>query len=319
MLHDITLQINLSPGDIGYAELTVPALVLNHPEINNRLLVVDCCRPQKTMLINPDTKYPLPVFQEKVDRIVEISDQLLRKGLVTEVYYLRPGDNIFNSLSKKYLGGLYNCTHSAGGTANMSYWAGIDLPQTKYVLHYDGDIILHQKKGHFWTKEAISYLENSKDALFAVPRLCPALKHFIPDLPSLHEGRPFESFENYWKNDWFSTRHFLVDKERFNNLLPLVKGRLKLELLLRKYANRAFPFDPEIVLFKALAPLEIKKIILKNTVSWITHPQDKSEMFLEILPKIIDAVTKGNFPEEQRGHENIVLDAWINYFGQRRD
>ena len=87
-----------------------------------------------------------------------------------------------------------------------------------------------------------------------------------------------------------------------------------LGLLARKYANRAFPLDPEIVLHRSLAPRGVKKIILKNTAAWVVHPSNKSQAFLDILPEIIAAVTAGKMPEAQRGHEDIKLDAWVNYF-----
>lgn len=313
-MQDITLQINLSPGDVNYAGLTVPALVGNHAGIKKRLLVVDCCRPQKTKLIDPDIKYPVNIFNQNVEHITEISEQLLKGNIVTDVYYLKPGDKLFDHLSKKYLSGLYKCTHSAGGTANMSYWAGIELPETNHVLHYDGDILLYQKNGYEWCYEAINLLSKNPDSLFAVPRLCPPVLNQAIDSPSLQEGRPLETYADFWKNDWFSTRHFLVDKRKLNKFLPLVTGKLMLELLIRKYSFRAFPFDPEIILFKSLAGRRGKRIILKNTDAWILHPQEKPQLFLAILPQIIAAVTQGKTPGVQRGYENINTQAWKAYF-----
>lgn len=57
-MNDITLQVNLSAGDVNYAALTVPALVQQHADIKKRLLVVDCCRPQKSRIMDPDVKIP---------------------------------------------------------------------------------------------------------------------------------------------------------------------------------------------------------------------------------------------------------------------
>jgi len=314
MAENITLQINLSPGDVNYAGLTVPALVKQHPDIGKRLLVVDCCRPQKTKLVNPDTKYPLAAFNENVERITAISNALLKNKTVTDVYYLKPGDGLFKHLAKKYLNNVYDCTHGAGGTANMSYWAGMELPETRYVLHYDGDMLLYQKPGYLWYHEALDYLANDAKNIFAVPRLCPPVNYPIIDAPSLHEGRPFEALENYWKNDWFSTRHFLFDKQKLAPFLPLVRGQLMLELLLRKYGRRAFPLDPEIVLFRSVGGRGGKKIILKNTDAWLLHPATKPQAYLNLLPQLIEAVTNGKTPDVQRGNENINLEAWMNYF-----
>jgi len=81
---------------------------------------------------------------KKVSRIKEIAKALLDGKVVTDLFFIEP-DNfpLFDRLSKKYLRSLYKSTHGAGGTANMSYWAAMDLPVTKYVLHYDCDILLY--------------------------------------------------------------------------------------------------------------------------------------------------------------------------------
>lgn len=315
MIDEVTLQINLSPGDINYAALTVPALVANHRDIKKRLLIVDCCRPQKTKLVDPDRKFPIHIFDEKVRKITDISENLLKNNIVTEVRYLFPNDPIFKELSKKYLNNIYDCTHAAGGTANMSYWAGIELIKTKYVLHYDGDIILHQKDGYSWVNEALNYMAMEEGIIAAVPRLSPPINN--SDLPSLNEGRPLLSFEKYWLNDWFSTRHFLLDKAKLNNYLPLVRGKVKLELLLRKYGRRAFPIDPEILLFRSLGSRGCKRLMLKNEGAWLIHPTDKPDRFIEIIKDIIIEVAKGNYPAQQSGCENIDIDAWIKFLLNR--
>ncbi|GGE44421.1 hypothetical protein EV200_101227 [Pedobacter psychrotolerans] len=311
MINQVTLQINISPGDINYAGLTIPALVANHSDIKKRLLIVDCCRPQKTKLVDPDLKFPIHNFEKNVEKIIEISKKLLKDNIVTEVHYLYHDSPLFKVVSKKYLNNLYDCTHAAGGTANMSYWVGIELCNSKYVLHYDGDIILYQKSDYSWVEEALSLMLKEENVIIAVPRLAPPPNEI--DYPSYQEGREITSFEKFWINDWFSTRHFLLDKEKLNSFLPLVIGKVKVELLLRKYLRRAFPIDPEMLLFKSLGRRGCKRLILKNKNAWITHPADKPENFLRNVKKIISEVKQGNFPLEQMGYENINLDAWINF------
>lgn len=315
MIDEVTLQINTSPGDVNYASLTIPALVANHIDIKKRLLIVDCCRPQKTKLVEPDIKFPIHIFNEKVKKIIEISEELLKNNVVTDVYYLFPNDPLYKKIAEKYLDNLYDCTHSAGGTANMSYWAGIELSKTKFVLHYDGDIILYQKEGYSWVEEAKNLMASEENVLIAVPRLSPPIPNL--DLPSYHEGRKFASLEKYWVNDWFSTRHFLLNKEKLNDFLPLVRGKVRLELLVRKYGNRAFPIDPEMLLFKSLGPRGCKRLMLKNDNAWIIHPLNKPDAFIKILKNIMSEVGKGKFPLEQQGYENINLEAWEKFISEQ--
>ncbi len=310
---EITLQINISPGDINYAHLTVPSLVEKHSAIKRRLLVVDCCRPQKTKLVDPDTKFPQEEFNKRVERIIEIALTLRGNGTVNEVYFLKTDDPLIPRLAKKYLRGIVSVTHSAGGTANMSYWAGLELVRTKYILHYDGDILLYQKEGYFWIEEALTYFQENKNIVSATPRLCPPVDDVDFDLPSLHEGRENISTPFYWLNDFLSTRHFLMDKERLKNYFPLLRGKLLLEIILRKYGRRAFPRDPEIVLFRAISSRGGKRLILKSPNAWLTHPVDKPAEFSDYLPSLMEAVDKGKCPEEQKGYENIRMDAWIKF------
>lgn len=309
----VTLQINLSPGDINYAHLTVPEIVSKHIDIEKRLLIVDCCRPQKTKLVNPDIKFPLELFAKRVEKIIEIAENLLERGVVTSVYYLKPGDPLIKKLAKRYLRNIYDCTHAAGGTANMSYWAGIELTDTKYILHYDGDILIYQAKNYNWVNEALTLMDADQNITIAVPRLCPPTENRKPNEPSFHEGRPLIEHETYWLNDWFSTRHFLMDKTKFEKYLPLPIGKVAIELLLRKYGKRAFPIDPEILMFKSIGVRGGKRLILKNKQAWLTHPVVKNEDFLKYLPAIIRQVNEGKYPKAQMGYEDINLDAWLDY------
>lgn len=321
-MNEVTLQINLSAGDINYAALTVPALVKHHQDIKNRLLVVDCCRPQKTKIVDPDIRFPKEKFEQRVKQIVSISERLLNANIVTQVYYLWPGNSIIDELSKKYLRGLYKTTHSAGGTGNMSYWVGLELPETKYVLHYDGDILLYQRPGYSWVNEAIELLDQRPEAVFAVPRLCPPVigqDTRTSDIPSLHEGRPLKNFSDHWENDWFSTRYFLCDRNKLKGYLPLVRGMVMIELLLRKYGRRAFPIDPEILMFKSMAPRKAKRIILKNQNAWTIHPVDKSDFFIKALPNIISLTESGITPTKQHGYEDMQLQSWLELIQNRAD
>jgi hypothetical protein len=310
---DITLQINISPGDINYAHLTVPEIVSKHQCIEHRLLIVDCCRPQKTKLVDPDIKFPNDLFERKVQKIIEIAKSLLEKGIVTSVYYLKPNDPLIKLLSKKYLRNLYDCTHSAGGTANMSYWAGIELSNTQYVLHYDGDILIYQAENYKWVDEAKILMDQNQNVIIAIPRLCPPVEDNTFTQPSLHEGRPLIDCETYWLNDWFSTRHFLIDKAKLEKYLPLPVGKVAIELLLRKYGNKAFPIDPEILMFKSIGTRGGKRLVLKNKQAWITHPTVKNESFIKNLPAIIKLINENKYPKEQIGYEDLNLPAWLNY------
>jgi hypothetical protein len=117
-----------------------------------------------------------------------------------------------------------------------------------------------------------------------------------------------------WCNDWFSTRCFLMDKEKLNRYLPLIQGRLILETLAIKYLNRGYPRSPEIMLFQRIGRAGGWRLNLKSEQAWLLHPATKPPRYLELLPKIQQLVMKNQVPVEQKGQADINLSAWEKLF-----
>lgn len=313
MNSQFTFQVNISPGDDKYAAINVRELAKYHLHIPSRLLVVDCCKPQKTKLVDPVKRFPEPAFSKRVENMCLLAEQLKNEGLFTDVYFIRPGDKLLKELAKKYLNNIVHTTHGAGGTAQMSYWAAIELVNTRYVLHYDGDMFFYQECGYEWWQEAAAIMDKDEHYLFAAPRFA-APTPLAGDMPGLYKSKMITVKEGYWEHKWFSTRIFLTDKEKLGKELPLVKGKLMMELLLRKLPFRAFPLDPEIIIFKRLCLAKhYRRIILQSKKAWSMHPLDKSGPFINMVPGMWDAVKQNKYPEGQGGWEDIVTEAWENY------
>jgi hypothetical protein len=93
------LQINLSPRDIDYANKNVPYIVKNNKEnVKDVILVVDCCRPQKTKIIDPESSFPKNEFNKKVERVSSISDSSKKEGEVVLIYDITPDSEILNCI-----------------------------------------------------------------------------------------------------------------------------------------------------------------------------------------------------------------------------
>jgi hypothetical protein len=306
---ELTLQINLSPGDIAYAALTVPALIEQHPEAGRILLVVDTCKPGRTKLVNPDLRFPEPQFTQKTEQIEAIATSIANNYNNCDVYVLRPGDAIIQQLGDRYLGGWYYNTHDYGGCANMAYWLGFEFPTTRYVLHYDGDMLLFQEPGYSWTEEAIRLLQENKQAVAACPRYNTPFSH-ADESPSYRHGVPFERVKDGWLDTFFSTRCLLIDKERMQKYLPLLSGRILIETLAVKYLNRGYPRSPEIIMYRKIGGNNGRRLILNSYKSWTMHPHSKPPEYIANLPAIMKLVHAGVYPE---GHtdENFELGKWI--------
>ena len=89
---DTTVQINLSPGDVAYAELCVPPLVAAHrASVARSVAVVDLCKPQRTKAVDPSARWPGREFEDRVEAIVAIAERLRAAGYFDDVHFLRPG------------------------------------------------------------------------------------------------------------------------------------------------------------------------------------------------------------------------------------
>ena len=90
---------------------------------------------------------------------------------------------------------------------------------SKYILHLDCDMIFYEHPAFSWVQEGIRIMEENEDILCVLPRGGPPTKD-----GSLHQGTtPYQVDEKrglyLFKN--FTSRHYLIHRERFLSLLPL--------------------------------------------------------------------------------------------------
>jgi hypothetical protein len=295
---DITLQINLSPGDVTYARLTVPRLVEAHRDgVRETLAVVDCCRPQRTQTVDPDARFPQPAFRRRVDEVRALAEDLKRGGLLDRVYYMEEGCDYFLLLSRRYTRSLVKESHACRATGFMAYLLMFELPRTRYVLHYDADMLLFQAPGFDWPAEALRLMAAEEEAVAGSCQVHPPPADAAPAGPFLRVR-------------WFSTHCFLMDRGRLSRHLPLLNGTYYLEVWLRKLLQRSYPPDPEMMLFRTLDPRGCWRLDLTSPCAWLLHPSRKDEGFVALLPAILRRVAAGEFPEAQRGKEDLLLEEW---------
>jgi len=309
-MQDVTLQINLSPGDLTYAKLTVPALLRAHPRAAERLLIVDVCKPQRTGIVDPETRFPEPAFSERAAAIVAFAEELRRCGAVDRVVVLRPGDPLFATLSRRYLRPWVRETHDYGGCALMAYLAAFELPRTRWLLHYDADMLLYQEPGFDWAVAACTAMEGVASAIAASPRPSPPPVAGAPDAPTKNERLRLHEAPGGWLNAWFSTRCYLFDLEKMRACLPLLQGRIFWETVATRLLHRGYPRSPEGMLYRRMSALGRHRLTLSTRHAWLLHPTRKDAAFLAALPRLLDAVQAGRCPDAQRGQQDIILEAW---------
>jgi hypothetical protein len=311
---DVTLQINLSAGDSTYAAWTVPAIIAAHPGATERLLVVDLCKPQATRIIDPARRYAEPAYTARQQKVLQLSESWLASGLVDRVVALRPGDPLFPVLSRRYLRPWARETHDYGGCALMAYLAAFELCRTRWLLHFDADMLVHQAAGFDWVGQGQQAMAGSANVIAAVPRPSPPSPD-RPEIPSENERLAFRTHASGWLNAWFSTRCYLFDLERLRPLLPLLQGGIYWENILVRLLNRGYPRSPEVILHRRLRAADRWRLMLRDERAWLLHPVQKDAAFVAVLPRLLEAVRKGEVPAGQRGQQDLDLAHWTSLLG----
>ena len=184
--------------------------------------------------------------------------------------------------------------------------------EAKYILHLDCDMIFYEEPSFSWIQEGIRIMEENEDILCVLPRGGPPTKD-----RSLHQGStPYKTDEKrglyLFKN--FTSRHYLIHRERFLSLLPLKP----LWLSWREPIKRRLFGDGKMLCWETMVEHALKKsdlwrADLMTDHAWSLHPGDRSAEFYQLLPQIIDSVNRNEFPEEQRGHFDLRLCDWKHF------
>lgn len=322
MPSEVTLQINLSGGDVSYAETTVPPLVAAHRATVREVLgVVDCVRPQRTQMVDPDVRFPPDRFNERCARIRSIAEKFVHEGTFDRVVYVEPGDPRTRALLTRYAGWPVVETHDCYGCGLVSYLYGFDEARTRYLLHYDADMLLHQAVGYDWSVEGLEHLSKDPRAISATPRVSPPFARVLGtrDSPSLQAAHPaLEPHGAVWHIGWFSARCFLLDLERLRHWLPLLSARRPRyfgEVCARRILARGYPPAVEVLIHLRAKGQGAYRVDLVTEKAFVVHPNNKDERFLRMLPGMLDAIRSGAVPAGQRGWENVILEAWEGFAG----
>jgi hypothetical protein len=182
----------------------------------------------------------------------------------------------------------------------------------KYILHLDSDMIFYEDRAYSWINEGVRVMEENEDILCVLPRGGPPTKDGL-----LHQGTTdYNVDENrglyLFKN--FTSRHYLIHRERFLSLLPMQPKWLSWREPIK---SRLFG-NGKMLCWEAMVEHTLKKsdmwrADLMTEKAWSLHPGDRSEQFYQLLPQIIDSVNLNEFPEEQRGHYDLRLSDWKHF------
>ena len=158
-------------------------------------------------------------------------------------------------------------------------------------------------------------MDRQEKAITATPRLTAPYASRIPygDYGSAHEVMAMLPVEGGWKQHFFSTRAFVVDRDKLDRHLPLARGRMLVEQLAVKMLRRGFPRSAEKMMWFTTGREGGYRLILSSEDAWLLHPIWKPDDYAAWVPAIIECVEQNRVPLDQLGKTELQLKVWQQF------
>jgi hypothetical protein len=237
--------------------------------------------------------------------------ELVAAGLIDAIAPIDYSREYHRRIYRKHFAGPMRQTHSSGGYPILGSIFAIEESQAEFLVHFDSDMLLYQAPGYNWIEEGIRLMRQHPDLLAVLPRSGPPAE----DDRLRQQEETGESYKRdprgLFAFHTFTSRGFLMDRRRFQRVLPL-RPRLPIIELLRNYltAYNSMP-EWEVMVGYRLRDLGMVRADLASRQAWTLHPDDRGERFEKALPQIIARVEAGDYPAEQGGRYDLVLDRWV--------
>jgi hypothetical protein len=299
-----TLSILAGPGDLPFFAQIVRHLVsVNRFPFSERILVVDT-EPRK----GPHA----PNHAGLLERFRMECERLRRDSVVDAVVELDLShDRAWHRrLAQRHFQRNVRETRDFRGVPLFGWISSLDHSEATYHLHFDSDILLHQEPNFCWVREAVRVLRDRADVMFVSPLPGPPAENGELNQPEA----TFRHEDGLFLFKTFSSRRFLLDRSRFNKLLPLEFAYASRRHRLLSYLNgKSGVCNWEQMVGAALARSEYFRAHLDSPNAWSLHAPDHGPRFIEMLDVLIASVEQGRFPQAQAGNYDLDLDLWESF------
>lgn len=243
-----------------------------------------------------------------MEELREILAKVKNEGLIDALKDIPYDSTTRKQVYQKYFGRDLRVTHNFRGYPVLGSIYSIEEVPTDWVLHFDSDILVHQKPGVDWVGEAIDLMTRRQEILFAAPLPGPPRTDGV----LLQRGLTYNEQGNFYSFKKFSSRIYLFSKQRLQRLLPIAPKYISWKRRLwQAVSGQSALWNWEIMVSKALNQSPSIRADLKNPNCWTLHTPDHGPEFVMNLPEIIQKVEAGWFPESQAGDYDMVLKNWI--------
>jgi hypothetical protein len=270
-----------------------------------RHLVRMCAFPFREVILVLDD-LPRKIPEPRAGEFSRLVDELRKEGVFTRSVPLSGVPS--KDLAKKYFGERISVERDHRGVPLFGWIAGLEAAQTDFVLHFDSDILLYQAAGHSWIDEGMALIEEDPQVMFVAPLPGPPARdgavhgQAITPTLDLHGNLRFKTF---------SSRRFLVSKQRFATLLPTPLQYIsanRRRIMHLGIGNALCPWEQCVS--RALEDSLFYRVHLSSADAWALHCPDHGEAWVRALPDLIGKIELGQYPEQQAGRYDLMLPAW---------
>lgn len=305
-----SLWIFVARPDTSFILQTIPHLVkMNNFPFEERVLALDTVRLTGDKVNRPSIG--------TMEKLRECTDKLLRAGVVDRVVEMNYDANYHNKMYRKHFGRTIPFTHNYKGYPILGTIFSIEECKSDYMLHFDSDMLMYQHPNFNWIEEGIKSMQQNSQIMFIRPMAGPPTNQ--------QKSEPIEILKN------FGSRVYLIDRKRFDKLLPLpilwhsyrrkwinnLPNELKLSL--SKFTGKGKLDSWEVMVTQKLKQTNYYRANLTNPHAWTLHPKDRSPAFIEALPEIIARIEAGDFPPQQAGDYDLIPEAWYSQKSKMAD
>lgn len=307
-----SLWMFVARTDVSFMMHTIPHLVrMSHFPFEEKVLTIDTAplSGEKTMRPHIGT----------MEQLRENCQKLLEDGVVDRVIDIDYNPRLINRFYEKHFNARMHETHNYKGYPIYGSIFKIEECKSDYILHFDSDMMLYQTPEHSWIKEGIEVMENHSELMAIRPLAGPPRSDGTFDQKmAYHKGDG-----NYYRFKFFGSRAYLIKRKRLDQLLPfpiiwmpyrnsfMDKLPANFQTFLNYWTRKGKLHSWEVLVSTQLEQTDYYRGMLANPQAWTLHPNSRTPEFFQALPKIIERIEKGDYPEEQGGYYDLNLELWL--------
>lgn len=285
---DCTLVVNVGPRDHIVAARTLPHLIRTHKVEFEEICVVLDRKSTSGRLAGEPAPDSGALFQETLDslppatKVIEVDRSRARRATINSRWFGR------SSVSDR----------CAGGTPIYPFVFGLDAATSRYRLHMDCDMLIHDPGPESWIQRAIGVLEEHVDILSVNQMMGPGSD--TTEAPQFFAG--VHRDRGLRLSQRFTSRCFFYDHQRLSATLPMQprthdwKKRL-FYVLAGRGPYTAFEQMVEMHLHRTRS----YRCDLDPGHGFSIHGWNKQFFQDPAIAETISAIEDGLFPPEQRG------------------